>query len=243
MKRQASISIGTVLLLFGLTGCPDATSTSPVTARASDAALRLQQAGDVKLTLHPSGFGRRSYAAWKAQEGRPDSEGTANTALYFQKMVPTPTVAAGLAVIQGVAGLPASAITGLSWEHRIDGHCGAGAPRWNLGVTAPNGQRFTVFLGCAAAAHTPAGTDDAGRAWIRDSYPGVGTGGVVVGSPADFILAQTGFEASDLTVRSLIIVFDEGNDLGFPGYVHLDNITVSVDGTPHVFTGPMDNRR
>jgi hypothetical protein len=44
-------------------------------------------------------------------------------------------------------------------------------------------------------------------------------------------------------VRSLIIVFDEGNDLGFPGYVHLDNITVAINEQPTVFTGPMDNGR
>ena len=233
MKRQASI--GTVLLVLGLTACPDATSTSPTNASAADAVLRLQQAGDAKLTLHPSGFGKRSYAAWKAQEGRPDTEGSGDHALYFQKMVPTPIVAAGVAVIKGVAGLPASAITGLSWEHRSDGHCGAGAPRWNLGLVSSDGHQFNVFLGCAAAAHTPAGTDERGRAWIRDSYPGAAIDAQ--------ILAQTGLPTSGLTVRNLIILFDEGNDLGFPGFVHLDNVTVAINGQERVFTGPMDNRR
>jgi hypothetical protein len=198
--------------------------------------VALQREGNDGLTLHPSGFGPESYAAWKAKEGRADSRGNGDHALYFQKMVPTTTVAAGIAVIEGVQGLPASAITGLSWEHRMDGHCGAGAPRWNLGLTSPTGQQFTVFLGCLAAAHTPAGTDDQGRAWIRDSYPGVG-----VGSIADQVLAATALPVTGLTVRSLIIVFDEGNDLGFPGYVPLDNITVAINGVGTVFTGPMDN--
>jgi hypothetical protein len=235
MKRQASI--GTVLLVLGLTACPDATSTSPTSATAADAAMRLRQAGDARLKLHPNGFGRRSYSAWKAQEGRPDSQGEGDHALYFQKMVPTPTVAAGIAVIDGVSGQPASAITGLSWEHRSDGHCGAGAPRWNLGLVSADGRRFTVFLGCAAAAHTPAGTDERGREWIRDSYPGAAIDAQ--------ILAQTGLPSSTpgLTVRSLIIVFDEGNDLGLPGFVHLDNITVAINGEETVFTGPMDNAR
>ena len=234
MKRRASIA--SVVLLLGLTACPDATSTSPTTATAFDAAYRLEHAGDAQLKLHPSGFGKRSYAAWKAQEGRPDTEGNGDHALYFQKMVPTRTVAAAIAVINGVGARPASAITGLSWEHRSDGHCGAGAPRWNLGVSSSDGHEFTVFLGCAAAAHTPAGTDNRGRAWIRDSYPG---------SAIDAqILAQTGLSSTaGLTVRSLLIVFDEGNDFGFPGYVHLDNISVAINGQETVFTGPMDNGR
>jgi hypothetical protein len=29
-------------------------------------------------------------------------------------------------------GLPADELTGLAWDHRDDGHCGAGAPRWNI---------------------------------------------------------------------------------------------------------------
>src|SRR5579864_9718230 len=73
------------------------------------------------LTLHPAGFGPFSYAAWKAQQGLPDDTGNANQALYFQKMTTTGTYAAGVAVINGVQGMPASALTGLSWEHREDG--------------------------------------------------------------------------------------------------------------------------
>jgi hypothetical protein len=234
MLRQAAAAT-TLALAFGLAGCADQVPTDVGLSRAAAAAL-VQQGGADHLTLHPSGFGEKSYAAWKAQEGQSDSRGNADHALYFQKMVPTTTVAAGIAVIEGVEGLTASAITGLSWEHRPDGHCGAGAPRWNLGLEGPAGQRFTVFLGCAAAIHTPGGTDDEGRVWIRDSYPGVG-----VGSIADQVLAQTDFPVGALRVRSLLIVFDEGNELLLRGFVHLDNITVSVNNNATVFTGPMDN--
>ena len=65
--------------------------------------------------LHPSGFGTHSYAAWKAQQGTPDDTGNGNQALYFQKMTSTATVAAGVAVITGLEGLPADQLTGLSW--------------------------------------------------------------------------------------------------------------------------------
>jgi hypothetical protein len=179
---------------------------------------------DPGLKLHPSGFGEKSQAAWKAKEGLPDSKGNALHALYFQKFTTTATFAAGIAVINGLEGQPVSKLTGLSWEHRNDGHCGAGAPRWNLGVT--NGtQTYTVFLGCAAAAHTPGSAAN----WTRDSYPG----------PAiqAQILAQTGLvSTTGLTITSLAIVFDEGTDQG-QGFVYLDNITVNT----HVWTGPADN--
>ena len=227
-------AVASALSVLVLAGCAEHLPTPPAIA-ASSASAALQRSADAGLTLHPSGFGEESYAAWKAKEGKTDDHGNADHALYFQKMVPTATVAAGIAVIDGVSGLPASAIAGLSWEHRTDGHCGAGAPRWNLGLEAPDGTRFTVFLGCAAAAKGPITTDDQGRTWIRDTYPGLGVGGI-----AAQIEAATGLPVADLTVRSLLIVFDEGNDVG-PGFVYLDNITVTIGTETTVFTGPMDN--
>jgi hypothetical protein len=230
MKRL--ISAAPALLVLGLTGCPDVSPTAPGTTSFARVAAAVGNSGDAaSLKLHPSGFGRRSYAAWKAQEGQQDREGDGDHSLYFQKMVPTPVVAAGVAIIRGLEEQPASVITGLSWQHRTDGHCGGGAPRWNIAVRDRSGHRFTVFLGCAAAVHGPVFLDERGRPWIQDSYP----------APAAEILAQTGAAAiSDLTITGLAIVFDEGNDVG-QGFVHLDNITVAVNGQSKVFTGPMDN--
>jgi hypothetical protein len=190
------------------------------------------------LTLHPSGFGSMSYAAWKAQQGESDSTGGANQALYFQKMTTTPTFAAGVAVIAGVEGMPASELTGLAWDHRTDGHCGAGAPRWNVNVSDAAGHNYTVFLGCNAAAHTAKGTE-----WCMDTQPSVGSA----------LVAATGQSLSSLTINSLAIVFDEGNDTPNPppagcaqsnlagGFVFLDNITVTTSAGPHVWTAAADN--
>ena len=184
-----------------------------------------------ELTLHPSGFGEKTYAAWKAHEGQPDSNGNANQALYLQKGVPTAQFVSANAVVRGVAGEPLSFLTGLSWEHRNDSHCGAGAPRWNVFVRDPNGDPRTIFLGCAASAHTPGSQPG----WTRDSYPGP-----AIDAQAQ---AQTGFPASDLTLRGLVINFDEGNDLAFPcpnpgvNCVYLDNIIVN----DHCWTGAQDN--
>jgi len=186
------------------------------------------------VTLHPSGFGQQSYAAWKAQQGNPTDldAATSNQALYFQKMVPTTTFAAGVAVVNGVAGMRASELTGLSWEHRTDGHCGAGAPRWNIGVDDGDGNHYTLFLGCSAATHTSAGTP-----WCKDSYAGA--------TILDLGAANAGFNATQLTairagtLTSLALVFDEGTDNpGNPvpecgpgstgaGFVFLDNIMVN----------------
>jgi len=182
------------------------------------------------LKLHPSGFGEKSQAAWKAKEGLPDSSGKANHALYLQKMTATSTFAAGVAIVDGVEGMPTSALTGLEWEHRTDGWCGAGAPRWNVGVTGASGDEYTLFLGCAAATHTPGSAAN----WIRDSYAGPAI--VAVGGSNAGLTAAQQADAAAGTIRSLAIIFDEGTDFG-PGYVYLDNIKVN----DHVWTGPQDN--
>jgi len=182
------------------------------------AAPAAAQAG--QLTLHPNGFGEKSYAAWKAKQGLPDSRGNDAQALYFQKMTSTVTNAAGVAVIRGLEGTPASDLQGLEWQHRNDGHCGAGAPRWN--VTVENmGMRRTVFLGCAAAAHSNGDAPD----WTRDTYDG----------PA----LQAAFLPGDV-IQGLAIVFDEGNDTG-QGFVFLDNIKVTTSTFEKTWTGANDN--
>jgi hypothetical protein len=200
----------------------------------------LAVAQGLNLKLHPNGFGPDSYAAWKAKRGQPDSEGEGDHALYFQKMTTTATVAAGIAVITGFKGqaIPAAMLTGLSWEHRFDnmGHCGAGAPRWNVQVTGASGTKFTLFLGCAAATHTPSPGDPAN--WLVDSYGSslviLTVGAANAGLTASLVDIMAG------TLTGLAIVFDEGTDQG-TGFVDLDNITVTIGGVSKVWTGPMDN--
>lgn len=218
--------LAVVTLTFLAAACTDQTVSGPqlksptesVAARSAD-----------RLSLHPGGFGSHSYSAWKAQEGLPDSRGNANHALYFQKMTTTATVAAGVATITGLEGEPVSAIVGLSWEHRTDGWCGAGAPRWDIIVADQSGDRGVIFLGCAAAAHTPGSAPG----WIRDSY----ALGAISASPV-FGFAEDFNPADALTISQLLIVFDEGTDVpANPGFVYLDNITVNST----LFTGPADN--
>jgi hypothetical protein len=189
------------------------------------------------LTLHPSGFGPHSYASWKAYEGQPDTRGSKDQALYMQKNTVTTTVAAGVVLIKGVEGLPASQLTGLAFDHREDTHCGAGAPRWNVGISVGGGPTQNVFFGCNAALHDDTPPESSGADWCRDTQP----------SPATVL-------PPNATIEYLAIIFDEGIDTANPppagcdqelpgqtGRVYLDNITVEIAGVPHTWTSATDN--
>ena len=183
-------------------------------------------AGD--YVLHPNGFGPHSYSSWKGDEGLPDSTGSKDQALYFQKNTATPTVAAGVAVFKGVEGMQVGTLFPLSFYVRTDGHCGAGAPRFNLRVEDPATEvRQTIFIGCAGMTAGDPRTHE-GRTFVKRTLP--------------FAPVPSMFE-----VVSLSIVFDEGNDVGgcrgVPGVVSgqsctfLDDITVA----DHVWTSASDN--
>lgn len=179
------------------------------------------------LVLHPNGFGEKSFAAWKAHEGLADSGGSADQALYFQKMTSTSTFAAGIAVINGIEGTPVGDLTGLSFWVRQDGHCGAGAPRWNIGVKPESGSPFTVFVGCAGMLPGPTMTAPNGEIYQQRTI-------ALPAGPTYPPLPATG------TITGLAIVFDEGTDQGV-GFTFLDNITVELNGVARVWTAPRDN--
>jgi hypothetical protein len=166
-------------------------------------------AGD--LTLHPAGFGKDSYASWKAQEGLPDSSGNANQALYLQKG-DADAFAGALAFVRGFEGRPVSDLTGptteLSWAHRDDGRCDT-SPFWGIRVRGESGANYSIRLSCGSAAHTPTAPG-----WTRDSYFGPGI--------AAAIQTQGGADALQGTISDLAIVFLDGE-----GWVYLDNIRVN----------------
>jgi len=178
-------------------------------------------------TLHPNGFGEHSYSAWKGGEGLRDSTGAKNQALYFQKNTSTVTEAAGVAVFKGVEGLSTVDLGDLSFFYRTDGHCGGGAPRFNLRVDTGVGTQ-TYFFACNSEM-TPTGR--------------------VLSAPngRTYVEKHTGLPLPTGTVVSLSLVFDEGNDvgrcndisalLGGESCVYLDNITVAN----HVWTSASDN--
>jgi hypothetical protein len=232
MTKITALLPATAAILF-LAACADDPASRITTPAVGGAAMSASSNGNSGLALHPNGFGPDSYAAWKAHEGEQDSRGNADQALYFQKFTATETNAAGEARITGLEGQPLSAITGLSWEHRVDGWCGAGAPRWDIIVADQNGNRGVIFLGCAAAVHTP-GSEPG---WIKDTQPGAAG---IAAQPV-FGFTSEFNSAGPFTISELLIIFDEGTTqfglpLG-PGFVFLDNIQVN----DKIWTSPADN--
>lgn len=139
-------------------------------------------------------------ATWMAGQGLPDT-GTSNRGLVLQKNGPTATNASGGVVIEGAEGMT---ITQLGFDVRADGHCGAGAPRFNLVASG-----ILYFLGCNSGSVVTPDTPVVG--WNRIRFPSV-----------------IGF-----TIDSLAIVFDEGTDtpqtglVVTPGSVVVDNIQIN----------------
>jgi hypothetical protein len=131
---------------------------------------------------------------WVTGEGLPDA-GKSNHALYLTKLAPTNTNAASGASVEF-----AGTLTELGFDYRNDGHCGAGAPRFNV-YTETGG---TIFFGCIHGIQTPAPDDPVN--WTRVRFDLSVLGGAAV----------TGID----------IVFDEGTNHG-EGFVYLDNIDVN----------------
>jgi hypothetical protein len=139
--------------------------------------------------------------AWVTHEGLPDS-GNSDHALYLTKFCATATNAAGGATIDGVQGIE---LTEIGWDVRDDGHCGAGAPRFNV-VTSDD---VTHFIGCSSPPPLSASVQASG--WTRFRYdPATAFPPIAPGS----------------TVKSIDIVFDEGIDQG-QGFVYVDNIDIN----------------
>lgn len=144
-------------------------------------------------------------AAWVTHQGLTDA-GKSNHALYLTKNGTTVTNAASGAKVEGVEGIT---LTEIGWDVRTDGHCGAGAPRFNV-VTDDN---VLHFIGCNSPAPISISTlvDPQGKTWERRRYdPATAFPPILPGS----------------TIKSIDIVFDEGTDQGV-GYAFLDNIDIN----------------
>lgn len=149
-------------------------------------------------------------SAWLAGMGLPDNggDGALNSApstrrdphlgLLLSKNGLTTDCSSAGARIRGVEGMLVTATTTLGYDYRGGGHCGAGAPRFNLTVQPPTGPQTSHFIGgCANGTNTPAPQD---AQWWRHrstlSNPGQASPPVLPGS----------------RIRSLTLLFDEGTD-------------------------------
>lgn len=154
-------------------------------------------------------------AGWVTHEGLPDA-GNSNHALVLKKLGPTTNCAMAGAIISGAEG---KTLSELGYDVRDDGHCGAGAPRFNV-VMSVDGLHF---IGCAAGpVGAPPSIDPQGHTWTRKRW-----------SAADLAAAGISFPpitAASGAVVSIDIIFDEGDDTGpdFTGTTYLDNIDINT---------------
>jgi hypothetical protein len=132
-----------------------------------------------------------------------NTTGNPPPSLHLTKPCLTATNASSGATVNGVEGIT---LTELNFDYRNDGHCGAGAPRYNV-VTSDN---VTHFFGCASATKTP--TSDPN--WTNASWDPT--------NPAQAFPVI----APGTTVQSIDIVFDEGTDQGV-AYAYLDNFSIN----------------
>jgi hypothetical protein len=137
-------------------------------------------------------------------------DGAGDAALRLTKPCPTATEAsAGADIVTSLEGGDVSALTELNFAYQNGGHCGAGAPRFNVVVA---GQ--TYFLGCSSGTHTA----------LNDNWT------LVEFTATDF--ATAGIPTTG-TLEDIAIVFDEGTDtpvggtIGTAGTVVIDNFSVN----------------
>lgn len=168
-------------------------------------------------------------SAWLPGMGLPDDGASATDAasartdarygLLLSKNGLTSNCSSAGARITGVEGIT---LTELGFDYRKGGHCGAGAPRFNVTSTAG----FTYFFGCIYGVHTPAPQDPQ---WERVRFSAVDAAPAGASNPP-FVF---GTGAGATRVRSISIVLDEGTDIVSPedpqgvGLAVLDNIDIS----------------
>lgn len=139
--------------------------------------------------------------------------GNSDPALLLVKMRKTADFVAAGAAVEGVEGVT---LNELGFDVFNDGHCGAGAPRFNVWVTMVDGSSKLFFFGCIYGTHTPAPDKPATFTRVRfDNFSAF---------PQDGVSVWPGF--GNARVENIDIVFDEGIDQG-TGSTALDNIDVN----------------
>jgi len=154
-------------------------------------------------------------AAWLGGAGLPDNGGQnsnpANPAdnpskrdphlgLLLSKNGPTADCSAAGAEIKGVKGMVVTAGFELGFDYRNGGHCGAGAPRFNVSYTLPGGSDDFSFVGGCANDSTPTAAPQDPLQWSRVRFQ--------TSSPAEsFPPIPAGSR-----IQSITLILDEGTD-------------------------------
>jgi hypothetical protein len=181
----------------------------------TNATVRLFDANPPYGLLPPS-----KYTDAACPTGDPSDH--SNQGLLMAKTGPTPNDASATAELVGVKG---TVLTELGYDLRKPGgtasdprgsHCGAGAPRFN--ITLQDGEFFFLACNSPAAVVTSAGVGFMRLRWGGATGP--------LQAYRDGVTLQT---IPAIAVKSISIVFDEGQDTGPDnfGLAVLDNIDVN----------------
>jgi hypothetical protein len=180
-----------------------------ITALVAAGALALVAAAgatDDGVWLFPASHGSDSIAAWRAQEGETDYEGTARQAVLLEKDSFAGDNSAAAHVI-GLEGQPVRDLT-LAFEYRLkDGVCNTTDPRWALFVQGKSGRNYQVNLGCTVAPKSPG----AEGGWLRRTFSRQ-----LISAE---VLRKGGPDALAGQVTGLALVFDRSL-----GHVFVDNV-------------------
>jgi hypothetical protein len=177
---------------------------------APPAGVALKRLKVKPFVFDPDGTGIAT-SKWVTHQGLADA-GKSDHALVLKKEGTTATNASAGASVHGVKKL--LTLTELGFDYEVGGHCGAGAPRFN--VTLTDGKVF--FFGCVSGDVVGTLTDRDGDMWNRVRFTDADA------FPQDGVSVWPGFGVAE--VQAIHIVFDEGTDVGV-GFTRLDNIDVN----------------
>ena len=226
MQTIGTVSLLSATVLIAL-ACNDRSRapTEPgLDARNAEASFDRDNDSDGRLKAVPFVFVGRAdacgpaagsqivTAAWLGGMGLPDNGGPnagtvpsdnpnkrdAHSGLLLSKNGPTPDCSSSGADIKGVKGMEVDAAFVLGFDYRNGGHCGAGAPRFNVTVrnSATNMETTHFVGGCANSPSLPAEQDPAQWSRVRfaaaQQFPPIPVGS---------------------KIRRISILYDEGTDV------------------------------
>ena len=181
-------------------------------------------ATDDGLWLFPASHGADTVAAWRAQQGESDDQGSASQAILLEKGAAADNTSAAAHLV-GYEGTQLRLLSSLAYEYRAkDGVCTVTDPRWAMFVTGRSGRQYVVSLGCKL---TPSSPGQEGG-WVRKTatQPFIRAA----------VLRKGGNDALSGAISGLALVFDHA-----VGHIYIDNVRVQGKGGVNTWTFAGDN--
>jgi len=215
-KINKSLALAAMVSVLGVTMAQSARADHPEDSQGARFEVDPWTFVGSATDCAPAPAGTRIVASdWEKGIGLPDDKSKSAKGLLLSKNGLTTDCSSAGASIDGVGpkkkgSVPGITLTELGYDVRNGGHCGGGAPRFN--VVATDGFHF---MGACNNAVVTADTPQVGWKRVR----------IDPTNPAHAFPPL----AAGATIISIDIVFDEGVDTGpdFSGFVIIDNIDIN----------------